>query len=314
MSDPRIDPELLPLLAIVPPFEFTLAKLPEIRRVQNETFTKLGTPTPAVMAEELHIPADGHEKGLRILSYRPTAVKNPPVYLHLHGGGYVLGTPDMSDARNRMIAERIGCAIYSVDYRLAPETPFPGALHDNLAALEWLIAHAGDQGVDASRIVIGGESAGGGHAAALAILARDKGIPIAGQLLIYPMLDDRTALKHPRNDPARPFHIWSAEDNVFGWECYLGSAPGQADIPALAAPARLEDFAELPPAWIGVGALDLFCDENIEYARRLIAADVAVELNVFPGGFHGFALYPPASAAQRFEAMYLSALKRFFER
>jgi acetyl esterase/lipase len=201
--------------------------------------------------------------------------------------------------------------VVSVDYRLAPETPFPGALEDNYAALKWMNLNAASLGIDPKRIAIGGESAGGGHAAMLAIAAQDRGeYALAFQLLIYPMLDDRTGSTKPAPEHIGHF-LWNSGSNRFGWESLLGMAPGSANPPAGSVPARVKDLSGLPPTFIGVGALDLFVDEDVDYARRLIAAGVPTELLVVPGAYHGFnGLVPKASVSVRFNAQALNALKR----
>jgi acetyl esterase/lipase len=184
--------------------------------------------------------------------------------------------------------------VVSVKYRFAPEHPFPAALEDCYAALGWLHENAEKLGVDRGRIAIGGESAGGGLAAALAQLAHDRGeLPVCFQLLVYPMLDDRTAL-----DPTRPRTlVWTPTGNHFGWTSYLGHPPRLEEDRPYAVPARREDLSGLPPAWIGVGDIDLFYPENVGYAERLQAAGVACQLEVVPGFYHGaFGMAPDDSA------------------
>ena len=231
--------------------------------------------------------------------------------LYIHGGGCVGG-----DARDNLrtlsaLAARLGCAIVSVQYRLAPDTPFPGALNDNYAALKWLHDNAGKLGVDPARLVVMGESAGGGHAAMLAIAARDRGeVPIAEQVLIYPMLDDRTGSVRPVA-PRIGTLIWHAADNRKGWSALLGRPAGSARVPAGAVPARAADLHGLPPTFIGVGSIDLFAAEDTEFARRLIEAQVPTELLVVPGAFHGFQLIvPQASVSRQFNAAIEGALAR----
>ncbi len=213
------------------------------------------------------------------------------------------------------LALKHDCLVVTVDYRLAPETRFPGALEDNYAALRWLHEHAEELGVDRKRIAVMGESAGGGHAAALAIAARDRGeFPICQQILIYPMLDDRTGSSR-QPAPWIGTFIWNRAANRFGWSSLLGVPAGSAKVPEGAVPARIGDLSGLPPAFIGVGSIDLFIDEDIDYARRLIDAGVATELRVVPGGYHGFdELAPAAPASVRFAEARDAAIARGFAR
>ena len=196
----------------------------------------------------------------------------------------------------------------SVEYRLAPEHPYPAPLDDCYAALAWTVQHAVDLGIDPGRIVVAGASAGGGLAAALALLARDRGeYPLAYQLLIYPMIDDRMATPSSTLDTV----VWTPKANVLGWRAYLGHEPGADGVPAYAAAARADDLAGLPPAWIGVGALDVFRDENITYAQRLLGAGVPAELHVYPGAPHGFeSICPDAAVAQQCQSDITAALRR----
>jgi acetyl esterase/lipase len=211
------------------------------------------------------------------------------------------------------IATNCHCVVVSVDYRLAPETRYPGSLEDNYAALKWVHAHAAELGIDRSRIAVGGESAGGGHAASPAIHARDRNeVPIVFQLLIYPGLDDRTGSTGPA-PPAVGHSMWNASANRLAWSSLLGVPAGSSRVPAAAVPARVATVAGLPPAWIGVGALDLFVEEDMEYARRLVHAGVATELLVVRGAFHGFDLVvPDAEASKQFSASWKSALRKAF--
>ncbi|MFC8527170.1 alpha/beta hydrolase [Nocardia sp. NPDC057227] len=215
--------------------------------------------------------------------FRPAPAAEPaPAMLYLHGGGLVMGSAALGDRFCRLVAGELGFLTASVEYRLAPEHPYPVPLQDCYAGLRWL---AGQPGVDPARIAIAGESAGGGLAAALTLMARDRGeIVPALQVLSYPMLDDRTTAR--TDFDARRLRMWSPASNRFGWRSYLRHAG--SEIPALAAPARAEDLSELPPAWIGVGTRDLFHDENADYAQRLRAAGVPCELHVVPGGYHSF--------------------------
>ena len=234
-----------------------------------------------------------------------------PAILHTHGGGFVMGSAEAAVAELQAICRTLDCVAVSVDYRLAPETTYAGSIEDNYAALKWLYDNAAALGVDGRRIAVMGESAGGGHAALLAIAARDRGeVPLAFQCLTYPMLDDRTGTTR-----LVPSHvgrlIWTPRDNRFGWESFLGTAPGERTAPRGAVAARVADLAGLPPAWIGVGSLDLFHDEDVDYAQRLNAAGVSTELIVVAGAFHGFDMpMIPAPVSRWFGVTRLTALRR----
>ncbi|MEU8036944.1 alpha/beta hydrolase [Streptosporangium sp. NPDC049078] len=227
--------------------------------------------------------------------FRPASARNPaPALLWIHGGGYVSGTAAMGDSMCRHVAERLEVVAASVEYRRAPEHPFPTPLHDCHTALRWL---AGQPDVDPARIAIAGESAGGGLAAALALLARERAeVKPVLQMLSYPMIDDRTTAR--TDVDRRGLRIWSQENNRFGWHAYLGPA-ATGEVPPLAAPARYEDLAGLPPAWIGVGTNDLFHDENVAYAERLRQAGVPCTLHVVPGAYHSFDVIQSKAAVSR---------------
>jgi acetyl esterase/lipase len=242
--------------------------------------------------------------------HRPTAGEGPvPALLWIHGGGYVIGTAAQDDDLCRYLARQLGIVVAAVDYRLAPERPFPVPLHDCYDALAWL---AGRPEVDSDHLAVGGGSAGGGLAAALALLARDRGeIAPVLQLLSYPMLDDRTAVRTDIDE--RHVRLWNNRANRFGWQAYTGQVPGSAGISALAAPARCDDLSGLPPAWIGVGTLDLFYEEDRAYAERLGAAGVECRLDVVPGAFHGFdSVAPRSGVAREFRAAQVAALTAAF--
>ena len=234
------------------------------------------------------IPGGKGQPDVEIFIINALAGEARPAILHCHGGGFVMGSAQDSIRDLQEMSKSLGCVVVSVEYRLAPETRYSGSLEDNYAALKWLHNNAESLGVDPERIAVMGESAGGGHAALLAIVARDRGeIPIAFQCLIYPMRDDRTGSSH-----AAPPHVgkllWNAESNRFGWSSFLGVLAGSDKVPVHAVPARVEDLQGLPPAYIAVGSLDLLADENMEYARRLNSAAVSTQLLVVAGAFHGF--------------------------
>ena len=285
-----VDPELVPMLdqvlSLLPSFSATMENIPQLRAFQKETARLQQSLVPAfltITVTERSLPGP-QGPDVRVLVYVPINVPTPmPALLWIHGGGYISGSPEGEDAQVKTNVSTVGCAAVFVDYRLAPETPHPGPVEDCYAALKWLYTTSLDLGVDREQIAIGGASAGGGLTAALGLLTRDRGeIPLVFQLLIYSMLDDRTAT-NPDPNPYSGEFIWTPELNRLGWTSLLGQEPGGTDVSPYAAAARAHNLAGLPPTCICVGSLDLFVDEDMEYARRLIRAGVPTELHVYPG-------------------------------
>lgn len=306
-----VDPELVSAIKALPKLILNSQTLAQVR--QHEVIPP-PLPAPAPQPVNRRIPGPPGAPDLHLIIVDPApGKKGRPTLLHIHGGGYVARSAALAMHFLQTAAQMCNCVVVSVDYRLAPETHFPGSLEDNYTALRWLYTNADALGVDRQRIAVGGESAGGGHAAALAIAARDRReIPIIFQLLIYPMLDDRTGSSRPVPPHIGEF-VWTAQSNVFGWTSLLGVPAGSAKVPAGAVPARVEDLSGLPPAFIVVGGIDLFVDEDIEYARRLIAAGVPAELHVVPGGYHAYdLLVPGAAVTARFTEYWTTALRRAF--
>jgi acetyl esterase/lipase len=301
-----------PLQAIpeMPPMEWTNAILPQLREGAKGMSRPL-LPAPAVVKRMIPGPKGAPEVALYIAGAAAAASK--PAVLHFHGGGFIAGSAADSQRDMQDLAANHDCVAISVEYRLAPETPFPGSLEDNYAALLWVYAHAAELGVDRSRIAVKGESAGGTCAAALAIAARDRGeVPICLQVLIYAALDDRTG-STVLQPPYIGHYMWNQASNRFAWTSFLGKPAGAAEPPVGAVPARVENLAGLPPAWIGVGSIDLFANEDVEYARRLLQAGVSTELHLVPGGYHGFDLFAPqAPLTVAFNDGWNAALNRAF--
>jgi acetyl esterase/lipase len=221
--------------------------------------------------------------------------------LWLHGGGMIVGTPQFEATGTGRIAREHDAVVVAPDYRLAPENPFPAGLDDCMTMLRWMRGHADELGIDADRIAVVGASAGGGLSAAVAQRSHDEGIPLRAQVLAYPMLDDRTALREDHAGRGR--FGWTPASNRFAWTSYLGREPRMSDAPEYAAPLRRTDLAGLPPAWIGVGDLDLFYDEAVEYAERLRAAAVACTLVTVTGMYHAAdGITPKALSLQGFHS------------
>lgn len=313
-----VDPEIAPLLDVFPNLTLTTESLPQNRAFLNEMLSQASAAAPAfpdIDVSERHVPGPQGAPDVRVIVYLPKNTSTPtPALLWIHGGGYVMGNPDMVDLQVKSIVANIGCAVVSVDYRLAPETPHPGPVEDCYAALKWLYVNARDLNVDTTHIAIGGDSAGGGLTAALGLLTRDRGeVPLVLQLLIYPMLDDRTVTATEPH-PYTGEYVWTPEANRFGWTALLGKEPGSPDVSPYAAAARAETLEGLPPTFIGVGTLDLFLEEDMEYARRLIRVGVPTELHVYPGAFHGFPMVENAKVSQALVRDELGALTRAFSK
>jgi acetyl esterase/lipase len=306
----KIHPELQKIANKSPKFLFSQKNLWLIRLL---TSLMPASKTPEdILVENIFISGQDARTKIRLRIYKPRSIAAPtPVLIWLHGGGYVMGKPEMDDRSCAQYVRELGISIVSVDYRYAPKHPFPAGLDDSYTALMWVGSHSQQLGGDSNRIAIGGVSAGGGLAAALGQLAHDrKDIKPVFQLLVYPMLDDRTVLRPDIDD--RNNFTWTQKSNRFGWESYLGKKCGAEDPPAYSVPARREDLSGLPPAWIGVGTLDVFHDEDVAYAQRLKECGVECEIDIVQGAFHGFDVFDPQlSIVQDFRKSQISALKKY---
>ena len=310
-----IDPELLPGLELAPEVTLGADTLAVMRKLLDEDFVPAEETyaRPEVLIEHTTIPHAFAGPDVRVIVYKPGNYEAPiPALVSIHGGGYVVGKAELNGPGNVRTVAEVGCMVVSVDYRLSPETRAPGAVEDCYSALKWLHENADRLGVDRKRIAIGGESAGGGLAAALALFARDRGeFDICFQVLIYPMLDDRTVTGRYDNPHTGEF-LWTNESNAFGWASLLGAEPGADGVSPYAAPARADDLSNLPPAYISTGSLDLFLEENIDYATRMLRAGVNVELHVYPGAYHGYEMAVEAHTAMHSETERRAALTRAF--
>lgn len=301
----RLDDSLKTIPDLLPP-DYTAGihreNLGTLRQIFIDGAREMRKQTPApegVTLEVVSIPAhDGVEIELRIARPDKAAGDSIPAILWVHGGGFILGSAEYDDLTCMSLALQTGAVVAAVDYRLAPEHAYPVPLEDCFAAWRYLQIEADSLRIDTARMAIVGVSAGGGLAAGLSLLIRDRAAgPIAGQVLFYPMLDDRNIAQADDDHPDTL--VWSRASNLFGWEAYLGGPAGGADTPIYAAPARAaaqaENVSGLPPTYLPVGELDLFRDENIAFARALMAAGVPTELHVFPGACHSFDSFVPAS-------------------
>jgi acetyl esterase/lipase len=308
-----VDLELRDALAQWPQVPLTAETLTQRRADALALLSSVPKPDLSdIETGEITVGSSFGAKPIRVLTYRPIRTDGPlPVIVHVHGGGFVMGAPEMKDVENRIFASELRCAIYSVSYRLAPEAPHPAPLEDIYSVLAWLHANAIPLELDPARIGIKGESGGGGLAAAAALYARDRtGPKFAFQHLIYPMFDDRTAVRKDIHSCVGEF-VWTRENNHFGWRSLLGKEPGSADVSPYAAAARAADVSGLPPTYISVGGLDLFLEENLTYADRLSRAGVPVELHVYPRAYHGFYRAVNARVTKQAEHDTREALRRF---
>lgn len=308
-----VDPELRPAarLALEKTALYESADdgmLPQIRQMYDAAAAK---PATDVAFTKHTISGASGEPCVVLYVINPRVGSRRGGILHTHGGGYMVGSAAGSIRDLQEIAAALDCAIVTVEYRLAPETHWQGSLEDAYAGLRWMHAHADEIGVDPAHIGVMGDSAGGGLAALVAIAARDRGqVPLAFQMLVYPMLDDRTGTSRPVPSPIGMIN-WTAKLNQRGWKAFLGQEPGSHSVPGAAVPARAASLAGLPPTFIAVGSIDLFVQENMEYARRLIEAAVPTQLIVVPGAFHGFDNAPrTTSIARGFHAAKMDALRR----
>jgi acetyl esterase/lipase len=308
-----VDPELREALATWPRMSLTTETLAQHRAELLAGPNAIPRPDlPGIVAGEIYVESAFGAQPIRVLTYRPARSDAPlPVIVHIHGGGFVMGAPEMKDVENRHFVSELKCAIYSVDHRLAPEAPHPAPVEDIYSVLLWLHANADQLGIDPGRIGIKGESGGGGFAAGAALYARDRqGPKFAFQHLIYPMIDDRSAVRKDLHPYVGEF-VWTQESNHFGWRSLLGQEPGSADVSPYAAAARVTDVSGLPPTFISVGGLDLFLEENLAYAHRLSRAGVPVEFHLYPGAPHGFYRAPNARITRQAEHDTREALRRF---
>jgi acetyl esterase len=306
MGKYRFDPELAAAVVLLPDSQVT--DIATIRRLDAEYDRDLGeADLTGLVVEDRTVPGFESEQ-VRVRVYRPVGGQRSPAVLHLHPGGFVSGTIDTDQIWKAELSRELGVTVVSVDYRLAPEHPYPAALEDCYAALRWLADEATELAVDPSRVAVFGQSAGGGLAAALTLLARDRGGPeICFQMLVQPELDDRMASTSMQAFTDTP--VWNRPRATMSWDAYLGAdRRAIGAVPIYAAPARATDLAGLPPAYLSVAEFDPLRDEGISYASALLQAGVRTELHVFPGTFHGSSIVVNAPVTQRESAECIRAL------
>ncbi len=308
----HLDAEHLAVLEMLPAGLLDLSDVAVTRARLDELMALMPAaemPDTVEVADHHAEAADGHRVLVRVYRPRRRRDRSPGLYW-MHGGGMVLGSVDMNDASCAAIAADLDIVVASVDYRLAPEFPYPTPLEDCYTGLLWFFGQAEALGLNTGRIAVGGASAGGGLAAGLALLARDRAeVSPCFQLLTFPMLDDRN--ETPSSYMIDDSRLWSRDANLAAWSAYLGGNNGADDVPAYAAPARAADLGGLPPAVVTVGSLDMFLDEDIDYAQALLAAGVPCELHVYPGAFHAScSLVPDSDISRRWHRDEMAALDR----
>lgn len=302
-----VDSELRPMAEMLSSLKISADTLEQTRMMINEMSQLRDDLPPTVIRSEIEIPTrDGFKtRALKYVHRDKLGEKSKPCLVHIHGGGLVMGKPEINDGRHIELCEKYGLTIIAPSYRVAPEHPYPTPLYDSLDAWTWVHENADDMGLDTSRIALSGDSAGGCLAAAVSQSVRDHGGgSIAHLLLLYPMLDAKTGTDESALDPILGEFGWTPEMNRFGWSAYLAGANPVAP----ANPAAIESVENLPSCWIGVGSLDLFLDEDINYARRLITAGVSTELKIYPAAVHGFPIVEDAFVSKNFVYDYSSSL------
>ena len=313
--DSRLDQDLAKVRERFPSLGFDLRDLAGSRTILKKLAERARIrDTRSIAVEEFAITHPEDSTTLNLKSFRPlTGSTEKPALLWIHGGGYVMGSAGDTDQTLAQIALETDCTVFSVDYRLAPEHAYPAALDDCFDCLLWLQKHANQLKIDPARIAIGGASAGAGLTAALALRARDEGTQqVLFQLLIYPMLDHRH--RTPSSRAIQDPNLWNEQTNRLAWALYLGALTDHDEIPLYASASLAADLTNLPPAFVCVGDLDIFLDEDIDYAQRLLQAGVPTELHVYPGAIHGFdMLAPDAAISQRLRTDVNNALQKAFD-
>jgi acetyl esterase/lipase len=315
-----VHPDLLAAAEALPPFdlrdETLVAARAQADQIAKEIFALDKLDLSGLRVSERMIPGAPGDPDVRILLLEPEGNakdgKPRPAILETHGGGHVMGTPEVSLGIYHSLVRELGATMVLVDYRLSPETPFPGPLEDCYAALKWMVANAVELSIDLDRIAVTGGSAGATLAAGVALLARDRDqIPLCFLHLSQPMLDDRTCIDPELSSYVGEF-CWTRSSNAYGWQSRLGVLPGSDGVSPYAAPGRMEDLSGLPPTFINCGALDLFVEESLDFAKRLIRGGVPVDLRIYAGAPHGAPLGASGSFRESYERDELAAWRNAF--
>ncbi len=308
LIDPEVREPLDQLLQAIPGGFNSIPDIVQRRAALTQLLAAMEIPpNPNVTSEDRTVPGSEGAPDLKVRIYRPMdATGTLPGIYFIHGGGMILGDIDGEDAVATMLCEHVDAVVVSVEYRLAPEHPYPAPVEDCYAGLVWMARNAGELRFDPDRLAVYGGSAGGGLTIATSMLARDRGFPaLRFQMPIYPMIDDRN--ETPSCHEITDIGLWDRAGNIEAWQWYLGD--GKTD--QYAAPARAEDLTGLPPTYIDVGTVDLFRDEDIAFATRLMQAGVPTELHVNPGAYHAAEVFAPdATLSQRIWARRIEALRR----
>lgn len=303
----RVHPELLADLENFGDLELNKDYLSAVREGMAANKVEAELPEAIEVKKETVIGVDQNEIKLKVYTPKNQSTSLPAL-LWIHGGGYVIGDYEENDLLCAAFVQQANCVVVSVDYRLSPDASYPGPLEDCYTALKWMADHADILKIDTNRIGIAGASAGGGLTAGLSLLARDRNYPkLSFQMPLYPMINDKN--NTPSNNEIKEGMVWNQKLNKFGWEMYLGALSGSDDIPIYAAPARAEDFSNLPPTYTCVGQLDPFRSETLDYVTKLAEAGVDVEFHLYPGAFHGFDLISGSNYSQNAVQEYINAVK-----
>ena len=315
----RVNKELLPMLEAFPEVQFRPEAMPKIREILAQAAREAKALSPGVVEESVSLTDEIIEgpdaSPLKLRIYREKSLcETAPALLWIHGGGYIIGSIDDDDDLCVRIAKTASCVVVSVDYRLAPENPYPAPIEDCYAALRWMADHVKELNVDCNRIGVAGLSAGGGLTAALTLLARDRKYPnICFQMPLYPMIDDRN--NSPSTNEVKEGFVWNQKTNEMAWKMYLGEIHGTDQVPAYAAAARAEDYSGLPYTYTCIGQLDPFRDETLTYVTKLAQAGVDVEFHLYPGCYHSYeGIAPEAKISVRTVNEYINAVKEAFEK